>query len=87
VVRDDTTHVAMLPGLLGTLVIIACGENKLPTAPSDLVSGIAIYEHANFQGRSSQVVRDIADLRDVDGPCEHESSSTAGGHHHVHELG
>jgi hypothetical protein len=64
----------MLAGVSGTLVLVACQEQKLPTAPSDVVSGIAIYEHANFQGRSSHVLRDITDLRDVDGPCEQETS-------------
>ena len=69
-------------GLLGLAAIslslaVAC-QQKLPTVPSDLMTGIAIYEHANFQGRSSQVLRDISDLKDVSGPCEHESSDANG---------
>jgi peptidase inhibitor family I36 len=62
---------------LSLSLVVAC-QQKLPTAPSDLATGIAIYEHANFQGRSSQVVRDISDLEDVSGPCEHESSGVNG---------
>ena len=46
--------------------------------PSDLMTGIAIYEHANFLGGSSQVVNDISDLKDFRGPCEHETSDPNG---------
>jgi hypothetical protein len=63
---------------LSTSLVVACRQEKLPTAPSDLMTGIAIYEHANFQGRSSQVARDISDLKDVSGPCEHETSGDFG---------
>jgi hypothetical protein len=49
-----------------------CGDSSLytlPTAPSDLTSGITIYEHWNYQGASAAVTSDIADLGDYDGPC------------------
>jgi peptidase inhibitor family I36 len=78
--RNSPTRVGLL-GLLAIslCLVIACQQQKLPTAPSDLTTGIAIYEHANFQGRSSQVVKDISDLKDVSGPCERESSNSSGG--------
>jgi hypothetical protein len=52
----------------------ACEATKLPTAPSELATGIVIYEHANFQGAAAHITSDMSDLRNVDGPCEHESS-------------
>ena len=74
--RNQPTLGGLL-GLAGVLLFglpIAC-QSKLPTAPSELTMGIAIYEHANFLGGSSSVERDISDLRDVSGPCEHETTS------------
>ena len=54
-----------------------CAE-KLPTAPSELATGIVVYEHANFRGASAHITADIPDLRDFDGPCEHSSSTSTG---------
>lgn len=73
---NRATSLAIVAGLLG-LAVIAC-QQKLPTAPSDLTNGIAIYQHANFLGDSSQVANDISDLDDFRGPCEHERSDTYG---------
>ncbi|MFN7977781.1 MAG: peptidase inhibitor family I36 protein [Vicinamibacterales bacterium] len=56
--------------------------NRLPTAPSDLVDGIVVYEHANYQGASAHITDDIRDLRDVKGPCEHYESDTSGGRYY-----
>jgi hypothetical protein len=48
----------------------------LPSAPSDLTTGIVIFEHANYLGRSAHVTTDIEDLRDYkEGPCETDSES------------
>lgn len=51
-----------------------CELNRLPTAPDALVDGIVVYEDANFRGRSAHITDDIADLRDVKGPCQHYDS-------------
>jgi hypothetical protein len=52
-------------------------EVTLPVAPTDLTTGIIIYEHANFLGRSAHVTEDIKDLRSVDrGACALEDSTT-----------
>jgi hypothetical protein len=57
-----------------------CGNPRLPTAPSELTTGIVVYEHANFRGQSAHITGDVRDLRDVRGPCEHyESNGTGGG--------
>ena len=51
---------------------------QLPTAPSELSTGIVVYEHANFRGASAHITTDMPDLRDFDGPCEHSSSDDYG---------
>jgi hypothetical protein len=51
-------------------------EMTLPSAPSDLTTGIVVYEHANYLGQSAHVTNDIKDLKSVDrGPCTTEDSS------------
>jgi hypothetical protein len=52
-------------------------EVTLPVAPSELTSGIIIYEHANYLGESAHVTEDIKDLRSIDrGPCALDDSTT-----------
>ena len=48
--------------------MIGC-QTELPTEPSGLVTGIVIYQFADFLGESAHVTEDIADLDDVRGPC------------------
>jgi len=47
----------------------SCGDNRLPTAPSELTTGIVIYQHANFLGESAHITTDIENLESVRGPC------------------
>ena len=59
------------------LAVMSGCEVSLPGAPSDLTTGIIIYEHANFLGESAHVTEDIKDLRSIDrGPCTLDESST-----------
>jgi hypothetical protein len=45
------------------------GPDGLPTGPSELVTGITIYLHANGLGPSAHLTKDIVDLKGVgDGP-------------------
>jgi len=56
--------------LASTLLLCdGCRDNRLPGAPSDLTSGIVIYQHANFLGESALITTDIPDLAVVRGPC------------------
>jgi Peptidase inhibitor family I36 len=64
--RSSTPAVAMI--LVSLLSHNGC-RDMLPTAPSDLTSGIVIYQHANFRGRSAHITADIRDLEAVQGPC------------------
>ena len=58
-----------LPALSLAVLTIACAD-ELPTAPSELLAGIVVYEHANFEGESGHITEDISDLQGFDGPCE-----------------
>lgn len=52
---------------------IGCSDRELPMAPSDLATGIVVYEHANFVGNSAHITSDMPDLRNFRGPCVHQS--------------
>jgi hypothetical protein len=58
------------------LLFIAC-QQSLPTAPSELASGIALYEHADYLGESAHLTHNIADLKNVEGPCLDYGGSTS----------
>ena len=67
---------------LGAVLLAAGGagcEKELPTGPSELTSGIVVYEHANYVGRSAHITEDIRDLGEVTGPCQHESGGPVSG--------
>jgi hypothetical protein len=53
-------------------------EKSLPTAPSELLTGVTLYEHANFLGRSAHLTSDVRDLEDFEGPCEHTTTDATG---------
>jgi hypothetical protein len=59
------------------LPLLAC-QKSLPTAPSDLMTGITVYEHADYLGQSAHITQDIADLKDFKGPCERYGSGVVG---------
>jgi hypothetical protein len=56
---------------------LACAD-KLPSGPSELTTGITLYEDANFLGRSGHLTTDVRDLKDFTGPCEHTSTDANG---------
>jgi hypothetical protein len=50
------------------VVISACeGLPRLPTAPSDLTTGVAIYEDEEFMGASALLTEDILNLQSYSG--------------------
>ena len=66
------------PLTLVFLVCLAACQDSLPMAPSDLQSGIVIYEHANYLGDSAHVTESVDDLADVKGPCIETDTSADG---------
>jgi hypothetical protein len=65
--------VALLVGMAGCK-----GAPSLPMAPSDLTSGVSIYEDANFLGDSALLTASTKDLADFKGPCEHSDTDGNG---------
>ena len=57
------------------LLVGSCRQT-LPTAPSNLTTGIVIYEFQDYQGESAHVTEDISDLDDVPGPCSKFDGAT-----------
>ena len=60
------------------LLAVAC-QKSLPGAPSELTTGITVYEHANFAGTSAHIEADVENLEDFNGPCEHTTTRADGG--------
>jgi len=73
--RTRTSAVVLAAALLG----VSCEtQTDLPTAPSALTEGVAIYEHAQFAGQSALLTADVSDLLDIRGPCLGRSIPSGG---------
>jgi hypothetical protein len=60
--------------LLLALLFPSCGgTSSLPPAPSQVTSGLTVYEHANYLGSTALVTSSISNLDDFKGPCQHDS--------------
>ena len=66
------------PALALALLSAPGCEKSLPAAPSELATGITVYEHADFQGESAHITADTSDLSDFRGPCEHSDTDSNG---------
>ena len=56
--------------------VTTCADRSevLPSAPSTISNGIAVYDGVNFTGASGHIQADVADLSKFgNGPCEHSS--------------
>jgi hypothetical protein len=60
------------------LVLAPGCQKSLPTAPSELATGVIVYEHADFMGDSAHITSDTANLGDFRGPCEHSDTDSNG---------
>jgi hypothetical protein len=60
-------------GLVTAIALAAlaygCNPSELPMAPTPFLTGVILYEHANFLGNSAHLTADVADLRNFKGPC------------------
>jgi hypothetical protein len=68
---------SMVLGAGAVLILGACASS-LPTAPSQITNGVAIYEHADYAGESALITEDIKDLKGVKGPCRKPASDGDG---------
>jgi len=50
-------------------LVYGCSPSELPMAPTPFLTGVILYEHANFLGNSAHLTADVPDLRDFRGPC------------------
>ena len=57
---------ALFSCAVAVLALLSACETTLPSAPSDLTTGIVVYEHANYLGESAHITADIKDLKDID---------------------
>src|SRR3954469_8464514 len=74
--RDRLRRLLHTAGLLLLpLLVASCDQQSLPAAPSEVTSGVTLYEHANYLGDSALLTRSSDDLRDYAGPCAHSDSS------------
>lgn len=64
--------------IVGILMLCAGCQDSLPTAPSELATGVVVYEQANFLGVSAHITADISDLRNFKGPCQSSSTTYTG---------
>jgi len=47
-----------------------CSKAKeLPAGPDTVQTGLVVYEHANYEGRSALITQSIRNLADFSGPC------------------
>jgi hypothetical protein len=75
--RTSSPRRAGLALSLAQVLALGC-QQSLPAAPSELATGITVYEHANFLGQAAHITSDSSDLRDFHGPCEHISADQYG---------
>ena len=73
----ERTAVRRFLTLVLVLALAAC-QDSLPGAPTDLQSGLIIYEHANYQGASAHITESIGNLGSFKGPCIEESTDANG---------
>ena len=64
--------------IVGLAWVLGC-QSELPTAPSELMTGIVIYEHANYAGQSAHVTRHVDHLEGFRGPCVKTTGGTGPG--------
>jgi len=71
--------VSRITGVVSFVALLLGCQHGLPSAPSELTTGIVIYRHANYLGESAHVTSDVKDLEDFVGPCERTSYDGNGG--------
>ena len=52
---------------------------SFPTAPADLTSGVAVFEHADYAGESALITQDEENLKEVQGACGDQSDESDSG--------
>ena len=75
---NETAQRRAIAFAIAVLCFDSCGDNRLATAPSELTTGIVIYQHANFLGESAHITSDIENLESVRGPCVRSDTDANG---------
>src|ERR1700704_3702803 len=75
--RRSSARTAAMIFASAILLFDGC-RDKLPMAPSDLTTGVVIYQHANFLGESAHITADISNLEDGRGPCVRTETDSDG---------
>jgi len=58
-----------------------------PTAPTDLVTGVIVYQHADYTGASAHITSDVDKLEDYKGRCLKSKTDSNRVHLHDRYLG
>ena len=68
----SSTYRTLASGAL--LLLFGCeGLPSFPTAPAELTSGVAVFEHADYGGESALITQNQENLKEVEGACGDQS--------------
>ena len=74
--HDPRPYRTLASGAL--LFLFGCeGLPSFPTAPAELTSGVAVFEHADYAGESALITQNQENLKEVEGACGDQSDENA----------
>ena len=74
----SSTYQTLASGAL--LLLLGCDElPSFPTAPAELTTGVAVFEHADYAGESALITENQENLKEVQGACGDQSDESDSG--------